>query len=386
MPETDEEKPLKDVTQNVTDKTKIILAGHAGGRCEYGGCNRFLFEHHVDFGQGNYGQGAHIYASSKNGPRGNEPGRPVDINKIENLIYACYPCHRKIDTEPLEHTVTELMQQKKEHEERVRFMTEVTDDRTAILVLQAPIRGKAASINANRTILTVMPDRYPAAKEPFLIDLSGHTLTDPNSYESAARVIKDGVDLFYRTKEFAKTQHQSIFALGPIPILIYLGSRLGGPILTDFFQKHRDEDWKWSEEGEVTEYSIEKVQEGSDPSKVGLILSLSGVIDRSHLPPDADSRFTIYEMTLSNMTPDPGFLSRKESLIRFSEKYREFLAQIVRDHTEATDLHLFPAIPAPVAVRCGFERLAEVQHNLVVYNDNGDGFNHLLTINDYGNQ
>jgi hypothetical protein len=39
------------------------------------------------------------------------------------------------------------------------------------------------------------------------------------------------------------------------------------------------------------------------------------------------------------------------------------------DHGAVGKLHLFPAVPAPIAVMCGRERLAKVAPSLLVYDN-----------------
>jgi hypothetical protein len=60
----------------------------------------------------------------------------------------------------------------------------------------------------------------------------------------------------------------------------------------------------------------------------------------------------------------------------FSAAYQQILARIVKEHPTAAELHLFPAVPAPVAVACGHEPLKKAQPTLVVYDYDkaNDGF------------
>src|ERR1700693_2573760 len=81
-------------TRHIPEATKILLAVHAGGRCEFRGCNRYLFEHPLTLQGGNFSEHAHIVAFSELGPRGTDGARPEDINSPDNLVLLCATCHK----------------------------------------------------------------------------------------------------------------------------------------------------------------------------------------------------------------------------------------------------------------------------------------------------
>ncbi len=86
---------VTDQTRHVPWATRLLLAVRAGGRCEFRGCNKTLFEHHVTLADGNFGEYAHIVAFSKRGPRGNDPARPEDPHDIDNLLLLCRLCRER---------------------------------------------------------------------------------------------------------------------------------------------------------------------------------------------------------------------------------------------------------------------------------------------------
>ncbi len=168
-------------------------------------------------------------------------------------------------------------------------------------------------------------------------------------------------------------------------MLAYLGSRLSDKIQVDLYQRHRNSgDWSWKTDGPLAEYVTRAMRVGTNPGHVALLLSLSGAVRPDRLPTTIDGSFTVYETSMVNMEPSPDFLRRRESLDFFRLEYRRFLAQVVRDHPQAKEIHLFPAVPAPVAVACGLDRLPKVQPHVVIYNDEGPekGFVESLTVDD----
>jgi hypothetical protein len=161
-------------------------------------------------------------------------------------------------------------------------------------------------------------------------------------------------------------------------------------VQTDFFQCHRDraERWTWHEGKPVTRYVSNRMRTGTAPDRVAVTLSLSGTVAPAMLPVSIDDSFTVYEIAIEGATPNPGFLQQRDDLKAFRQTYRQFLAEVMRDHPGAEALHIFPAIPAPVAVVCGFDLLPKVHPALVVYDNDKQhgGFVERLKVNEHDRQ
>lgn len=175
--------------------------------------------------------------------------------------------------------------------------------------------------------------------------------------------------------------HVSVFAIGSIPLLVYLGSQLSNKVPTDLYQRHRDtQDWLWRPEPGKVRYVQRLVREGTDSSLVALILSLSGKLTINQLP--ELEGFYIYEITLDGQLPSTDFLRSKSDLEGFRSQFQEFLGLVRAEHSSATEIHLFPAVPAPVAVICGRELLHKIPPSLNVYDrDRGSsGFRFVMEV------
>jgi hypothetical protein len=185
--------------------------------------------------------------------------------------------------------------------------------------------------------------------------------------------------------EVESTRHISLFALAPIPLLIYLGRQLSNKVPVDPYQRHRDtEDWAWKQGGDPVGYKFLPVRKGTSRSKVALVLPLSGSIKIKDLPAEIDSRFSIYEITLMSGTANPTYLRLREDVTEFRRVYQEALRAIADKHRALREIHLFPAVPAPIAVLCGRELLPKVDPALLVYDydKHKGGFTPTLRIND----
>jgi len=380
--------PIVDVTRSLKATIRLVVCVNAGGRCERIGCNRFLFEHPLTLTPGNFAEVAHIVAFKEGGPRGQTGPRPTNIDALENLMLLCPACHKLVDDHPAEYPRELLARYKAEHEERIRVLTDLGPDaRTLVVNFKAPVRGQPVDIPPFDVARAVYP-RYPVDKKGQLIDLNVLLGVSGSSFFESAKQIVDRkiAELYAQGAPAYETRHVSLFALAPIPLLVYLGGRLSNKIPLDLFQRHRDtQSWIWKTEGPAVDFEYVELRGGSDPARVALVLPVSGSVDHQRLPSEIDSSFSLYELRLRGMEPGLHVLRRREDLQSFGLVYREFLAMLGSKHPKARELHLFPAVPAPIAVLCGFERLPQVQPHLVVYNNDGpeQGFTRSLTVDDH---
>lgn len=375
--------------RNIPQLSRLILFVKAGGICEFDGCNKFLLEHHVTLTEGNFAQMAHIVAFQPDGPRGNSAPRPENINETSNLMLLCPECHKLIDDDPAKFTVRTLQEYKERHERHIRYVASLSPEmKTHLLVFTANIGDQAVYIPFGQMLEAVSP-RYPMSRTGTIIDLTQLHIDSTASLSAARETVERKIKNLYETGGEAETiKHLSVFALGPIPLLIYLGTLLSNKIATDFFQRHRDaENWTWKESNEDVRYQFKSIRSGTNLQNVAVILSLSGTITSRNLPNEIDGTYYIYELTLDGKTPDPTFLRTKRDLEGFRVAYQSGLGAIMQKHGMLKSLHVFPAVPAPIAILCGRELLPKVHPELLVYDFDKSkvGFNFQLKVNNHGN-
>ena len=349
--------PVVDVTRRIKDFDRLLLFVRAGGRCEFDGCNKYLLEHHLTLTEGNFAQMAHIVAFSQDGPRGNF-ARPASINDVNNLMALCPECHKLIDDEPLKFTTETLIGYKEQHERRVKHVTGLgPEQKTSIVVVKSKIGQQTVAFPFDHILEAVTP-RYPLSREGLSIDLTQLPAESASFVGAACDTIRTDLRVFFGSGgEFQKAGHISLFALAPIPILAFLGNQFSNKVALDVYQRHRDkENWTWKKNGVPVRYEFRQVQKGSDSQSVAFILSLSGAIDLAKLPADIDKRFSIYEMMLANVIPNPTFLNTKADLEEFRTAYQ---------------------------LAIGREILLKVHPELRIYDNNKrhGGFTYQLTIN-----
>ncbi len=382
------ESPVLLVNRRVVGpKRALILFVQAGGRCEFDGCNKYVLKHPITQTVGIFGEMAHIVAFKERGPRGRKRARGTDPNALDNLMLLCSECHTLVDGNPLLYTVSTLKKYKQQHEANVYFATSIArSQKTAIVRLEAPIAGKPSNIPLELIHSAISP-KHPFEKPRCLIDLNQHVNTSNSAsfYSAAQEMIKQNVKEFLGSCLLGeRVDHISVFALAPIPLLIVLGDQLSNTIPLDVYHHHHDrDDWTWKDDVNPVTFSHELLQEGTDPASVALLLSISGQVHAQILPKSIDKSFYIYQIRTSNCKPSTNALKTREGLENFRRTFEDWRRSVLGFHRQVASVHLFPAVPPPIAVLCGRELMPKVDPVLKVYdfNKQRNGFNLILEVN-----
>lgn len=370
---------VKPQSRQVPAQTRLFLYVQAGGRCQFDGCNDYLLEHHVTRTNGNFAEMAHIFAFSSGGPRARKG--QGNVHALSNLMLLCPKCHKEVDEHPDKWTPSVLRRFKRAHEDRVFMLTGTAPDRdTTAVVLRGLVAGKPVTISTAEMQDAVAP-RYVSARDACEIDLTAFMdSTDPGYWEQGAKAIRQKVQ---RCLE-SPPRHISVFAVASIPLLMVLGESLSDKVPTDLYQRHRDpESWRWKATGQVTTFETQRLRTGSDGTRLALLVAVSGTLAEADLPPEIDLTYSVYRIIPSNAIPGTGVMEVAESLREFRSEYRRALRQLVTAHPQASEVAVFPAVPAPAAVAMGRDLLRKRDPVLAVYDfDKAQGgFKRTLEIN-----
>jgi hypothetical protein len=149
-------------------------------------------------------------------------------------------------------------------------------------------------------------------------------------------------------------QRLSVFALAPIPLLVHFGSLLGDLHHVDLYQRHRDrQNWTWGEEEEARTFYEVHIPEccANTGQEVALVLSISESVVRARVDAALGSEPLIYEIRARE--PSRDFLTSKKRLEMFGYEVRKLLYEFRTWHEHHRAVHLFAAVPAPVAIEFG---------------------------------
>lgn len=377
---------------------KRILWTRAGGRCEFPGCNEYLLEDRLTSHEPlNLGEAAHIVGqkNTERSPRGKDPLPIEERSKVENLMLLCAKCHHKIiDNSKLipEYPKEVLLEYKKKHEDRIRFLTGLIEEsETVVVKMIGDIRGNTVTISKEQIRKAVLGSkrypRYLGHEDGIIIDLTGYPSTNEELYwQSCKSKIDEKITQIIAPQiENKSITHISLFAFSRIPLLIYLGYVLGDKIPTHIYQKNlgNEEDWQWTKKESFT-FKWEKLQEGKDVTKVALYLSVSGDIkkvEKKLLPQNLTEDFTIYEIITEGQEPNRQAVQSVETLYAFRSTYQHLLRHIEKNHKGIKEIVLVPAVPLSIGIMCGRELLRDVSPSLLVYDRTDKGYIFTIKVN-----
>ncbi|WP_324760584.1 SAVED domain-containing protein [Sphingobacterium thalpophilum] len=372
------------------DKFKLYV--RSGGRCAI--CNKYL----IDIQTGiNLGEMAHIvgWTNKKGSPRGLSAMPQEERNFETNLILLCSDDHKIIDNAKMlnDYTVERLIEAKKEHENRIHHLTNLSRDRdTVVLRMLGNIRGATVEMSQKHALDIVFKEEKRAAvfldsfdKQSIEIDLT--KLPEPeedwDSYWSLGqKTIDKELRKFEEGIRAGTIRHLSVFAISRIPLLAYLGYKLGDKIPMSLYQKHRGEEetWGWIDKDGNIEFEINKIHT-ADSDNVILVLSISGNVDIAKLPQPLAVNSNIFVIKPSSVIPNRDIFNSKKTYDNFVKKYHEFLSQLEIDHKNCDEIHLFPAVPILAAIACGRGIMRNVHPSLLIYDFTGKNYVPTITLN-----
>jgi len=371
--------------QKIPESVMLKLWVLSGGRCEFPSCNELVWRDDLTLKEDNFAHMAHIVAASPSGPRGDEELSPELQTDYDNLMLVCLKHSKLIDgRNEGDYTVEQLREYKTKHEERIRRQTSIgPESATTVVRFQSPIRDRKVTISRPQVYEALYP-RFPADDKGVLLDFTNKAGGGDDAFwkQFAGEIAEAVKHAFRMGNDEQRYEHLSVFALAPIPALMYLGNQIGNVVVVDLFQKHRDtDDWKWKEEHQhdTFEYRYTKI-DGTKKEGVALVLSLSGKVSPEEYKKVVGD-VPVYEIEVEGATPE--FLSYKSRLQKFRVLYRKVLSEIRAKHGGDCTVHLFPAIPSPIAVLCGKELLPKSDPTVLVYDNDKTkgGFVPILTIN-----
>ena len=387
---TEKRKSRPITRKNVPDHTRLKLWVKSAGRCEFNSCNKPVWRNDLTLSDGNFGEVAHIIGASKDGPRGNEESANLQI-EFSNLMLLCQQCHKEIDDNPDKYPPELLSEWKWKHEDRIEIQTMHPQNiyKSTVLLFSVNIGERIVPINTE-TYRNAMFPKFPTDEKGIRIgrnDFDGHN--DIEYWQAFAGDIRRKIRWYFdEGVDGKKIKHLSVFAIGPMPLLMFLGKCIGDTVPADLYQSHRNIDdtnhtWSWPKEEQDTEtcYIVNPPHINKNGANVAVVLSLSGKIDSTRYEGLVSENFSIYEITIEN--PSPHFLKSRKQLAEFSHEYRKLLNEIQTVHGDSCKIFIVPAVPAPIAVECGRVLLPKSDPEIFAYEyDNSqDRFRRVLKIN-----
>lgn len=368
----------------ILEKTKKLLLIKSGGRCQYRGCNKSLYQDLITKRNFNSAYFAHIVADSPGGPRGDKVRSPLLAQDLSNIMLLCDVHHRLIDKiEVQKHSETLLLEMKKEHEERIERVTGINPNSQSHIVTYKANIGEHTPVFSYDTLVEhLLPENYPAQSNTIDLGLTDSPIRDKDSqfWVTEVKVLEDNFN--QRLKGAIRQQnieHISLFAFAPMPLLIKLGTLINDIQNVEVHQPIRNpRTWKLSNETIKTSYKIKKPK--AKKNIVSINISLSATINNERIISVLGDGCSIYTLTIDK--PFNDFLQSKTQLQDFSIVVRQLFDEIKSNYSSQTELHIFPAMPVATAIEFGRIWMPKADMQLIIYDENKtlDGFNKTIEI------
>jgi len=367
------------------ERTRLTVWVAAGGRCTF--CNRIVLEND-DIGElVPIGELAHSVGWDTRSPRGQSDLTDAERSAPENLVLLCGTCHKPVDDRGVvgRYTVDILGRMKREHEARIRTLTDIGGDRCALVVrVVGPIRGASPELTY-KTVLEattaagyfpqLLPSQHRSAVE---LDLRELGEGSPEISRICAQRIDDLAQRIRGAVLHDDVHRLAVFGYARIPLLVHLGARLDDKVGAAIFQRQRHDDrnaWAWPAlAAPPPDFAWRIVEGGPDRRGPLLILNVSGTISLADVPTDLAQRGPIYVVEpVAPRTPGPTLIDSPAALAALERALRALFAAIEASHGRLDALPVFGALPVSAAITLGRVLMPQVTPVLHIYDRGSDG-------------
>ena len=179
--------------------------------------------------------------------------------------------------------------------------------------------------------------------------------------------------------ERQEVRHLSVFALAPQPLLIELGRLLGDIVPATVRQRHREPaTWVWQANQPSIVYQVSDPAP-QKPGYVALKLGISATLNDERITRVLGEEAAIWSVTVEH--PHNDILRRSSDQAAFRQLMRVLFDRIKTTHGEGAVIHVFPAMPASLAVELGRVWMPKSDLPLRIYDSrHGAGFMNTMTI------
>lgn len=369
----------------ISQKIQSALWARAAGRCQYRGCNHDLVGDLVAGRQDAlFGFIAHIVGDSADGPRGDPVRSPLLARSLENLMLMCATHHKLIDVDGLaDHPVPVLLAMKAEHEARIAVVAGIDDDRASHVLRFGASIGSNEALVSTRAIFTAMPpDHHPASGQTIDLELIGHAFQDSDPTFWTTQQVNLQRNFASRVGgriERQEIRHLSVFALAPQPLLIELGRLLCDIVPMVVHQRHREPStWNWQRDRSTIVYRTGEPA-ADRTGVVALKLGVSGTINDQRIERVLGEDAAIWSLFVDE--PHNDIVRSPEDQAAYRIALRRLFDRIKAHHGDGVPIHVFPALPASLAVETGRIWMPKADPELRIYDQQGEkGFVSALTI------
>jgi hypothetical protein len=366
---------------SIDEKTRMKLWAISGGRCEM--CNRILYEDSAFGVEGNFGEMAHIHAVSDNGPRNKRGMTSEEKNNIENLMLLCSEHHHMVDTKPEEFGEGLLKIKKKNHEDRIRRVTDIPEEESCRIVSYFSNIDKYEEYSSDRLFKEALLFSGKLPMQQPTINLNANTnvryAPSKEEFERKASDLEREFKIWF--DDIIKQQDSvGLFALAPQPLLFKLGSLINDQYNVSVYQCHRRANkWSWLKNNDEIEFKFYKTLNNND-DEIALVIDLSAEVDDERITSVLGDNISVFHLSVE--APNRNFVTNENIQSAFVECFRKAMEELKNLKNSKGVIHVFPVMPNSLAIKAGMDYMSKADLPLVVYEQSKatEGFFEALTI------
>lgn len=370
MPEKNKQqlevKKIKNVSREIKPATERMLWGVSAGICEFNGCTNKLYSHHVTKEKVNLSEKAHIYAFSAGGKRPSLLRFSHKINDIDNLMLVCDRCHKLIDSEDTDYTAEQLLDMKKEHEQRIANVATIKPDlQSEIVIFNANIANRAIKISDYSAKSAIIPEHYPARENPINLSPDLSLYDNEENYWS---IMATHLERQWGQYEQAiRDKHISLFSVAPQPLLFKLGMLINRNYNVDVRQSQGSIDnWKWRCDKQTAKIETQIVDEEDASADPIITFELTAKLSIDELRKEFGAG-TIYRITSESCSSE--IIKSWRDLREAITEYRNALNAVRVAYGKDINVKIVPIAPVSVSIEAGRQTM-KGDPKLTIYDRN----------------
>ena len=358
-------------------KVKNYVWSRAAGHCEL--CSLDLTEDLMTLTPAKLGEVAHVIPASPKGPR-SDANQTHEVsealtNDPTNLMLLCPNCHTSIDKTPDGYPIEDLTDAHEAFLEGVEFAANVKKYNIAVGVIVIGHHFKTSNnIDPSELQAAMWRDQYRLLSKPVQIilpdiDLHGR---DARYYENVREKFKDNYqrELTQYKSEMGDKPVVGIIGLADMPSLMICGQLFGDRIRHEIYSSDRNTRLKWPDKSAATPdftFTFSGVKDRVN----ALIISISAEVperDVTNVLPDCEIA------TFRISIPNYHAVRNAGTIEHFGQQLQIALSQL--EAASAQPIHVFPAIPAAMAIKFGSLLSTNHGHKYAIYDRSalGNGF------------
>lgn len=343
-------KRVKNISREIKPATERMLWGVSAGICEFSGCTNKLYSHHITKEKVNLAEKAHIYAFSAGGKRPSSLRFSQKINDIDNLMLVCDRCHKLIDSEETNYSAEQLLDMKKEHEERIAELVSIKPDlQSEIIIYNANIANSAVKISDYTAKSAIIPEHYPARENP--INFSPELSCFDCETEYWAIMKKHLEEQWKQYEPIVRNKHISLFAVAPQPLLFRLGTLINRNYSVDVRQSQGTiTSWKWSSDNPIAKIYTQIINANDKDAEPIITFELTAKLSIDELREEFGEGI-IYRITTSSCGSE--IIKSVSDLKAAISEYRNALSAIRENYGQNVKIKIIPIAPVSVSIEAG---------------------------------